>query len=139
MCKLIEDFIKSANSIDGVGYWKGDLGALRYSRYLTRLQKRKWRRYGIVPAAVFWFLESIKAIQRVSHVPERQRTLTFLLDVLWETLQRNGPSASEGEVLRVELLKELGLLPKNARASAQHVYVKGQLYNSVLARRRSGS
>ena len=137
MSKIVSDFIRSGECGQGVGFWESSAGAVQYSRAISVSQKRKWKRYGIIPAPLFRYLEAINAIQKTGYAPERERTVQYLLDLLWETPERNEADRSDGEILRAEILRELGLLPKNAMASAQHLYIRAELYGSALKSQRS--
>ena len=130
MYRIIEDFI------NGHGYFEDKEKALRYAQAVSRSQLRKFKRYGIVPAAFFQYLEKIKAISAYKHIPEKYRTLYLLLDLLWVTPKRNNPKRSEGEILRVEILKDLMPWIENSLGSAQHLYIKGELYNGFPKRQR---
>jgi hypothetical protein len=131
MCKIIDDFERSGDIGQGVGFWESNTKAVVFAQTITRSQRKKLRRWGIIPHPFFLFLESINAIPKIPYVPERQRTVSLLLDLLWLTPQRNGSSASEGEILRIELLKELALLPSGSTASAQQTYIRLDLYGSI--------
>jgi hypothetical protein len=130
MCRIIEDFI------NGCGYFEGDENVMRYTQAVSRSQVRKFKRYGIVPAAFFQYLEETKAISAYKYIPEKYRTLYLLLDLLWVTPKRNNPKRSEGEILRVEILKDLMPWIENSLGSAQHLYIKGELYNGFPKRKR---
>lgn len=130
MCKIVSDFIKSANRMNGFGYFEGDMNAVRSAQSISRIQKRKYKRYGIIPAAFFNYLEQIGAIKREQFVPEKYRTIDLLLDLLWETPKRNQKDRSEGECLRVEILKDLIPWMRNKLGTAEHIWNKGQIYNA---------
>lgn len=129
MFRPIEDFIKSGVHGAGIGYFERHPKAVRYALTLSKSQKNKWKRYGITPAAFLRYLESIHAIPKVD-TPERERTVYWLADQLWEAPTRNRARASEGEHLRVAILKQLDLMPSGT-GSAQHIYMKADLYGNL--------
>jgi len=130
MCKVIFDFIKSGNRLDGFGHFTGNLKAIGYAQTVSRSQRRKYKRYGIIPAAFFSYLEKTGAIKREKFIPEKCRTIDLLLDLLWETPKRNQRDRSEGECLRVAILKDLMPWLSNKMGTAEHVWRKGELYNA---------
>ena len=130
MCRIISDFIKSGDCLFGYGYFEGDLNAVRYAEKVSRSQKRKYKRYGIIPAAFFDYSESIEAIKRDKFIPEEYRKVELLLDLLWVSPNRNQPDRSEGECLRVEILKDLMPWLRNKLGTAEHIWTKAQLYNA---------
>ena len=123
MCKVIYDFIKSAEQKKGYGYFKGDINATGYSKSI-RNQKNKFKRYGIVPASFLNYLEQLGAIKREKFIPEKYRTLDMLLDLLSETVNQNTLHSSEAKILRTEILKDRYPEPKKTIGSAQHIWKK---------------
>ena len=77
------------------------------SEKISRSQIRKFKRYGVIPANFIRYLKNIGAIEREKFVPEKYRTVYWLLDLLWETPNRNKADRSEGECIRVEILKDM--------------------------------
>jgi len=130
MSKIVSDFIESGNCIFGYGYFEGDKNVARYAAKVSRSQKRKYKRYGIIPAAFFNYLKNIEAIKQEKFIPEKFRTIELLLDLLWSTPNRNQRKRSEGECLRVEILKEMMPWLKNKLGTAEHVWRKGELYSA---------
>lgn len=114
MCNLIHEFIKSGNGNGGYGYFAGDKTAVSFSEKISRSQIRKFKRYGVIPANFIRYLENIGAIERKKFVPEKYRTVYWLLDLLWETPNRNKADRSEGECIRVEILKDMAIKLKKA-------------------------
>ena len=129
MFRPIDDFIKSGVHGAGIGYYELHPQAVHYALTLSKSQKKKWERYGIVPAAFLRYLEAIGAIPK-RFIPEKERTLSGLSDLLWEAPMRNRARASEGEHLRVAILKQLDLMPSGT-GSAQHIYIKVDLYGNL--------
>ena len=75
MCKVVYDFIKSADRGNGFGYFADNETAVLFAKAISRSQKRKYNRYGIIPAAFFNYLEEIEAIKREEFIPEKFRTV----------------------------------------------------------------
>ena len=130
MCRIVSDFIKSAANLNGYGYFEGNLNAAKYAVTISRSQKRKYKRYGIIPAAFFNYLESIDAIRREKFIPEKNRTVNHLLDLLYVTPNRNQEERSEGECLRVEILKDVMPWLRNKLGTAEHMWKRAELYNA---------
>ena len=130
MCKLVREFIKSRNSSNGFGFFAGDKVAVKFAEKVSLSQRRKFKRRGIIPAALLNYLEKIEAIKRDKFIPEEERTVDWLLDLLWETPKRNQVNPSMGEIIRVEILKDLMPWLSNKMGTMEHVWRKGELYNS---------
>ena len=124
MCKIVSDFIKSANRMNGFGYFEGDMNAVHFAQLISRTQKRKYKRYGIIPAALLNYLEKSELIKRQKFIPEKNRTVGLLLDLLSETTNKETKQRSEAEILRTEILKDLHPELKKAMGSAQHIWKK---------------
>lgn len=122
MSKIIEDFIQCAVQGCSVGHFENDEHALSYARTMGINQIRKYERYGIIPAAFFGYLKRKNAIQKDAWLPERQRTVHALLDLLSDAPNRQPCVYSEGEALRDAFLLEMLPELKNAMGSAQYVW-----------------
>jgi len=129
MCKLVNEFIKSGNGNGGYGYFAGDRTAVRFAEKISRSQIKKFKRYGVIPANFLRYLENIGAIERSKFVPEKHRTVYWLLDLLWETPDRNRADRSEGECIRVEILKDMMPWLRNKMGTAEHVWRTAEFYN----------
>ena len=124
MCRIISDFIVSADKMDGFGYFEGDITAIHYAQSISLSQKRKYKRYGIIPAALLNYLEKSELIKRERYLPEKYRTVGMLLDLLSETANQNTERSLEAEILRTEIQKGLHPELKRAMGSAQHIWKK---------------
>ena len=122
MSRIIDNFIDCAMRGCGVGYFQNDPLALTYARTVGVNQRRKYRKYGTVPAAFITYLKAIKAVQSDAWLPERQRTVHALLDLLSDAPNRQPGVYSEGEALRDALLLEMFPELKKAMGSAQQVW-----------------
>ena len=132
MCKLIYQFIKSGNGNGGYGYFAGDRNAIKFAEKISLSQIRKFKRHGVIPADFLRYLENIEAIERKKFVPEKHRTIYWLLDLLWETPHRNQANRSEGECIRVEILKDMMPWISNKMGTAEHIWRSAEFYNTRL-------
>ena len=130
MCKLIHEFIMSGNGNGGYGFFAGDKTAVSFSEKISRSQIRKFKRHGVIPASFLSYLENIGAIERKKFVPEKYRTVYWLLDLLWETPNRNMADRSDGECIRVEILKDMMPWIRNKMGTAEHVWRTAEFYNT---------
>jgi len=124
MCKIIYDFIKCAEHDEGYGYFEGNMKAISYAQTISRSQKRKYKRYDIIPAALLNYLEKSELIKRQISMPDKNKTVGMLLDLLSETANQNTERSSEAEFLRNEILSDLHPELKKAFGSAQHIWTK---------------
>ena len=132
MSRIIWDFINCGVSGCGVGHFENDALAVSCARTMGKSQQRKYKKYGIVPAAFIAYLKQKKAIQQDAWVPERARTDKVLLDLLCDAPDRHLGVYSEGEMLRAALLLEIFPEFRNAMGSSQRVWNRlerdGQLH-----------
>jgi hypothetical protein len=122
MSKIINDFINCGVRGCGVGHFKNDALAVSCAEAMSSNQRRKFKRYGTVPAAFIEYLKRKKAIQEDAWVPERARTVHMLLDLLSDAPDKHRGVYSEGEMFRdaflIEMLPEL----RNKMGSSQQVW-----------------
>jgi hypothetical protein len=131
LSKIVRDFLLSGQFSRGCGYFENRDEVVKYAEKTSQSQKRKWKRYGIIPAAFWQYLLEKRFIDPGRFIPEKYRTVKYLMDLLWRTPRRNRASRSEAEILRFELLKEM--LPGFALqiGSAQHLYKKLEFYGDL--------
>ncbi len=122
MSKLINEFIKCSEHCCGVGYFEDNELAVSYAQTMGTNQIRKFRRYGIIPAAFFKYLKGVKAIQENAWVPERARTVETLLDLLYDAPEGHIGEYAEGEWFREALLLEMFPELRNTMGSSQCVW-----------------
>ena len=87
---------------------------------LSRFDYAVVNKWGKIDVAV----EEIKAIKREEFIPEKFRTDDYLLDQLYNTPHRNKKKRSEGECLRVEILKEKYPMLRKSMGSSEYLYQK---------------
>lgn len=105
MSSVVEDFIKCAKNRD-CGFFKGDRIAADYAKDLSVNQLKKWRERRQVPAAFLHYLVAVGAISR-KFVPERERTVLKILELLHRDPARNVERPSIGEKILKVLFTEL--------------------------------
>lgn len=59
MSQIISDFIKSAGTDRGYGYFSGRSDAAEYARGISKNQKNKYLRYGKIPNAFIKYLDNV--------------------------------------------------------------------------------
>jgi hypothetical protein len=69
-------------------------------------------------------MEKSALIKREKFIPEKNRTVGTLLDLLSETANQNTKRSSEAEIFRTEVLKDIHPELKKAMGSAQHIWKK---------------
>jgi hypothetical protein len=56
---LVADFVRSRETTNGYGFWEGIPAASERAVGLSKRQKRRYQRYGVVPSDFFDFLEDL--------------------------------------------------------------------------------
>ena len=102
MVKFIYDFIQSGLSATGVGIFAYDKAAVRISRAISKYQIKRFEQYGEPPPAVYRYLCE-KGIISSPFMPEDKR-IYGLLNVLWNSLKRDGKTNEGAECLRKNIL-----------------------------------
>jgi len=59
MSQIILDFIQSAGTDDGYGYFSGKPEIFEYAKGISKDQKNKYIRYGKIPKVFFKYLDTI--------------------------------------------------------------------------------
>jgi hypothetical protein len=139
LSKIIVDFINSAKTNNGLGYFEGNRTAIKYAQNISKSQKRRYLRYGIIPMAFFDFLKAVAAIEPPKHIPIKKRNLDDLLDMLWLTPVRNRTDRSEGECLRVAILKEQFPELKKSFGSAEFIWKQLENYKKMKKDRKNAA
>jgi hypothetical protein len=99
---MIKDFIESGKSVNGVGSFYGDKLAVRISRTIGKHQRRRFERYGEIPSAFFRYLQERGIIEYPGRL--NGKSVSDLLDVLWNSLKRDGKTNEGAECLRKHIL-----------------------------------
>ena len=114
---------------NGAGFFEGDLEAWEAARRLSKNQRRKMERYGVVPRLFFEYLARIEVIKRTD-IPKKPMTIGNLLDFLRFYPYSSEQARSMGEYLYREILK--GEVPWLANRFAQGDYVWKELEESSI-------
>jgi hypothetical protein len=129
MNRVLGDFIESSGTTCGVGFFEGDTMACETAGGLSKNQKRKLERYGIVPTCFFQYLARANVIEEWD-IPKKPMTIGNLLDFLRFYPYSNEQARSMGEYLYREILK--GEVPWLANRFAQGDYVWKELEESSI-------
>lgn len=121
--KVFVDFQK------GKGFFEGDWEAWEVARRLSKNQKRKMERHGIVPTCFFQYLARINVIKECD-VPKEAKTKGWLLDFLRSYRYASEQARSMGEYLYREILKSE--VPWLANRFGQGDYVWRELEESSI-------
>ena len=121
--KVLVDFV------NGSGFFEGDPEAWEVARRLSKNQRRKMERYGVVPRLFFEYLARIEVIKRTD-IPKKPMTIGNLLDFLRFYPYASEQARSMGEYLYREILK--GEVPWLANRFGQGDYVWRELEESSI-------
>ena len=119
--KVFVDFGK------GEGVFEGDPEAWEISRKMSKNQKRKLKRHGIVPSCFFQYLARIDVIKQTD-IPNKPMTIGDLLKGLRFYRYASEGARSMGEYLYREIIK--GEIPWLAKSFGQGDYIWKQLEES---------
>jgi hypothetical protein len=109
------------------GIFEGDPEAWEMSRKISKNQKRKMKRYGIVPGCFFQYLARANVI-RECDIPKEAKTIGWLLNRLRFYRYVSEGARSMGEYLYREIIK--GEIPWLAKSFGQGDYVWKKLEES---------
>ena len=111
----------------GEGVFEGDPEAWQTSQKMSKNQKRKLERYGIVPSCFFQYLARANVI-RECDIPKGAKTMGWLLNCLRFYRYASEGSRSTGEYLYREIIK--GEIPWLAKSFGQGDHVWDELEKS---------
>ena len=119
MSSIIYDFINVGGMFEQDGY------AAEHAARISKVQKRKYERYGVIPVEFLRYLQGVRVISPELRLPERARTVNVLLDLLWKALRQGEGNLAEANDLRSALLQDLvPWVVKKQSGSAQFIYQK---------------
>ncbi|MBL6994180.1 hypothetical protein, partial [Desulfobacula sp.] len=106
--KILDDFIKSASTSYGYGFFesertgrkRSDLDVVDYAMEIGKSQRRKYERYGVIPATFFWYLKGKGLLINVREIPQGNRTVKDLLDLLYNGSYQSDSARDYGLYLR---------------------------------------
>lgn len=128
MSKIINDFIKSANTESGYGFFKfekldsnnSNQDVVDYAMKLSTSQVRQYNRYKTVPAAFISYLKSLEIIPEDLEMQKGKRTITDLTDLLFKIPYKNEITCGLGDHIREQILKDLYPDMKNMFGSGEN-------------------
>jgi hypothetical protein len=101
---IIIDFIKSRDDVDGCGYFRGNQEAIQYAQAVSKRQKRKFRRYGIIPKALISMIGQYFVFSKKKAPIYRDITYEEFITMLIRGPYKNEESRQIGEKLYHDLL-----------------------------------
>lgn len=115
MSKIIDDFIKSANTECGYGFFEFEKldsnnsvqDVVDYALKISKSQARQYKRYKIVPIAFISYLKSLEVIPENLEIQKDKRTIEGLADLLFQIPYKNKVACGLGDHLREQILKDL--------------------------------
>jgi len=114
MSKIINDFIKSANTESGYGFFEYERSmnhkekdVVDFAMNVSKSQIRKYSKYQIVPAAFFSYLKFLEVIPEDLEMQKDKRTITDLTDLLFQIPYKNEVTRGLGDHIRERILQDL--------------------------------
>jgi len=80
--QYIDHFVKSATTTDGYGVFYKDIHATELAKGLSKMQFKKYKRYGIVPAAFFIWLREASIVKSSMKIPRGGTSKDDFLKIL---------------------------------------------------------
>jgi len=81
MDRIVDDFMKSASGT-GCGFFMGKGKAVRIARGMTKMQKKKYSRYGIVPSAFLVCLREMGMIRADTPIPCGGASIKIMSEII---------------------------------------------------------
>lgn len=125
-CRLVDHFLECSRRGYAYGIYGNDLSVMSFAVSISRNQKKKYRHYGIVPAALFRYLHRKGVILETPRVPERYRTVGYLSDLMWQTCRNIKGNWREAGALRNTVIIDRMPWLRKQFGSAAHMYRKRQ-------------
>ena len=121
MASVIQEFINTG--IGGVpsNLFGGDEKAIRISSRMTIKQRRKFKRYGIVPAGFYIWLRESRIIRKSEPIPQGGSTIEQLLDFLRFYPYKTDQARSTGEYIFRQIIQDGTGLPNSAFGLGDHM------------------
>ena len=79
--KCIDHFIKSARTPDGFGMFYKNIHATELAKTMSGLQIKKYKRHGIIPAAIFIWLREAGIVKSTMLVPHGGAPVKDFLEI----------------------------------------------------------
>ena len=134
MSNPIDDFINSAKTSHGCGFFEGNAKAVRYANRVSKSQRKKYHKYGVIPSALFDYLKEILGVRRKNNltymtrieegksVPVKKDPTGELFELLRSTSYKDEESRSEGSILSREILLYDFPMLRRSQPSEQHLW-----------------
>ena len=105
--QIVDDFVVCAKLKYGFGYFEGDSLAITIAGTMGKNQIRNYYRREIVPPAFFKYIEELVLYQvnRSRFINLDNKTIFALSDFLWGFQYKDLASQSNGDYLRLQILK----------------------------------
>ena len=68
----IDDFVNSFNTINGHGFFEDNLRAVQYAHRMSKSQRKKYHKYGVIPSEFFAYLKEILGVKRKNNMNYRK-------------------------------------------------------------------
>jgi len=124
MNAVLNDFVESWKNRRCEAFFEGDQKAAEISGRMSKNQRRKFKRYNIVPSAFYAYLQEIGVIEEEQRIPRGGTSLGDLLDFLRWYPYRTEQARSTGQSLFRGLIEADIPFVKNAFASGDFVWEK---------------
>jgi hypothetical protein len=121
---IIGDFVKSATTYDGCGFFKGDVLATRIAQKITKSQRKKFLRYGEIPGPFFLYLKEMGVLSKNINISAKAigRTAEELADLLWNCSYDSESAKDAGEYLRKLILTFRIPMLEKSYSGIEHVW-----------------
>lgn len=80
--KLVADFVDSARTENGFGYFYGNTLAVQLAKKLSKNQLKRYYRYEIIPAAFFLWLREASIVKKSMEIPKGGATMEETIRIL---------------------------------------------------------
>jgi hypothetical protein len=128
MSKLINDFMNADKKGRAYAFFDGDQKAVEISGRMSKAQRRKFKRYGMIPSAFYAYLRETAIINKDARIPNGGISVGELLDFLRWYPYETDQARSAGEYLFREIIKGDVPFLSNAFAQGDHIWKKGEFF-----------
>jgi hypothetical protein len=101
---IILDFIDSSSDLDGCGYFKGDVEAIKFAQTVGKNQKFKFKKHGIVPKALVKMMAQYWNFKKNNNPIYRNVTYDEFLTLLIRSPYKSEAGRQIGEKFYRDLL-----------------------------------
>lgn len=134
LLEIVKDFVRSARTFNGCGYFEYNKLAISLARGLSKQQLRKFHRYGIVPSAFFIWLREARIVLPTMNIPQGGATYDELIKTLrnfyvGDEQMKSTREHEERQRIRKYCAPELN----KAFALQDHIWAHGRAYKHLRA------